>query len=90
MPIDWNSLIQNPDFIMFPMFALMGFVALGVIGLIQWRRVQQTKYNAYLKERLIERGFTAEEIVNVVKAGEPCVRRREFVRGKAVGGAAVC
>ena len=69
MPIDWNSVVQNPDFILFPMFLSGGLVALGIVIAFQWRRAQQAKYNFYLKERLIERGFSADEIIRVVSAG---------------------
>lgn len=41
-------------------------IILGVTIAIQWRRVQQAKYDAELKLRMIERGFTAEEIKTVI------------------------
>ena len=62
-------MVQHPDYIIFAMFLSGGLVVLGIVIAFQWRRVQQAKYNYYLKERLIERGFSADEIIRVVKAG---------------------
>ncbi len=66
---DWNSLIQNPDFLEFSVIVVGSFIVLGVVAIIQWRIAQQAKYDAYLKERLIERGYSPNEIIAVVKAG---------------------
>jgi hypothetical protein len=68
--IDWNTLLQkSPDlFPLLVMFGVTGLVAMTAVIAVQWRKAQQARYNAYLKQRLIERGFTAEEIVNVVQA----------------------
>lgn len=69
MPIDWNALLQNPDFFLFPIFATMGFIVLGSVVAIQWRKAQQAKYDAYLKQRLVESGFAADEIRSIVNSG---------------------
>ena len=69
MPVNWNSLVQNPDFLPFFVVIVGSFIVLGVVAIIQWRIAQQAKYDAYLNERLIERGYSANEIITVVKAG---------------------
>ena len=46
-----------------------GGVVLGAIIVVQWRKVEQAKAEAHLKEQMIERGFTADEIIRVVNAG---------------------
>ncbi len=68
--IDWNVLLQKPD--VFPMmlgFGTTAIVILGVTIAIQWRKAQQAKYDAQVKEQMIARGFTADEIKKVVNAG---------------------
>jgi Tfp pilus assembly protein PilN len=68
--IDWNALLQKPDIL--PMLLVFGtttIVILGVTMAIQWRKAQQAKYEAQLKEQMIARGFTADEIKKVVSAG---------------------
>ncbi len=68
--IDWNTLLQQPDALgMLIGLGSMTIIILGVTIAVQWRKVQQAKYNAELKERMIERGFTAEEIERVINAG---------------------
>jgi len=71
--IDWDSLLRE-DFgtVVLPIFVLLGTV--GVIGLAaiiapQWRKTQQAKSEARLKEQMIERGFTADDIIKVINAG---------------------
>ncbi len=68
--IDWNTLLQQPDAIgMLIGLGSMTIIILGVTIAVQWRKAQQARYNAELKERMIERGFTAEEIERVINAG---------------------
>ncbi len=68
--IEWNSLLADPGLVVvFAVWAIVGLVVLGAIIAIQWRKVQQAKNEAGLKERMIERGFTADEIVSVINAG---------------------
>jgi hypothetical protein len=65
--IDWNTLLQSPDTLVTLVVPIMTvLVILGVTIAIQWRRVQQAKYDAELKLRMIDRGFTAEEIKTVI------------------------
>ncbi len=68
MSIDWNSLIQNPVFFESSVIVLGGVLVFASIAVVQWRIAQQAKCDAYLKERLIERGFEAHEIIKVVNA----------------------
>ena len=78
--VDWNSLLHEPD--MLPIMLVTGFA--GIIGLAaiiapQWRKAQQAGNEARLKERMIERGFTADEIKTVINAS---------AEGKRVAGVA--
>jgi hypothetical protein len=67
--IDWNSLFADPDLVVvFAVWAVVGGVVLGAIIAVQWRKVRQAEHEARLKERMVERGFTADEIIGVVNA----------------------
>ncbi|MHC4696293.1 MAG: hypothetical protein ACYTFA_06095 [Planctomycetota bacterium] len=70
--IDWNALLSGPDVV--PILMVTGFA--GIIGLVaiivpQWRKAKQAGDEARLKERMIERGFTADEIETVITASAP-------------------
>ena len=65
--IDWNTLLMEKDalvMIMGPTAAVL--IILGSVIAIQWRKVRQAEHDARLKERMIERGFSAEEIERVM------------------------
>ncbi len=68
--IDWNTLLKEPDVL--PLLVLVptfGIVGLAAIVAPQWRKAQQANAEARLKERMIERGFTADEIISVIDSG---------------------
>ena len=68
--VNWNSLLANPDLlVLVAVWAIVGGVVLGAIIAVQWRKVEQAKAEAHLKEQMIERGFTADEIIRVISAG---------------------
>ncbi len=90
MPIDWNAVVQAPDFFVFPVLISVGLIVLGIVVTVQWRKVQQAKYGMYLKERLIERGFSADEIVNIVNAGAPPERTTRTKRRQSFCKQAPC
>ena len=68
--IDWNSLLHNTD--MLPLLLVIGSttaVLLTAIIAVQWRKAQQASYEAVLKQQMIGRGFTAEDIKVIIDAG---------------------
>ena len=68
--IDWNSLLQQPDLLApVAVLTVTAVVVLGIVIAIQWRKVKQAKAATRLKEQMIERGFTADEIIGVINAG---------------------
>ena len=80
--IDWNALLQTPDaLIALVMPVTFVLIILGVTIAIQWRKVQQAKYDAELKLRMIERGFTAEDIKTVISTSTGRNPRRIGVCG---------
>ena len=79
--IDWNTLLGDRELLtVVVVWAIVGIVVLGIIIAIQWRKVQQSKRDADLKERMIERGFTADEIVSVINAGTSRGKPRESAK----------
>ncbi|HUU84902.1 MAG TPA: hypothetical protein VM243_15490 [Phycisphaerae bacterium] len=71
--IDWNSVLVNEPAVLIvcALWVVVGLIVLAAIIAVQWRKVQIAKENAALKQQMIERGFTAEQIVNVIQAGAP-------------------
>ena len=69
--VDWNSLLLDEPYLLavVAVWVLVAGVVLGAIIAVQWRKVQQAKYEAGLKEQMLERGFTADEIISVINAG---------------------
>ena len=79
--IDWDSLLRD-DFgmVVLPIVVLIvtvGAVAFAAIIAPQWRKTLQVKSEARLKEQMIERGFTADEITKVIYAGVSKGRPKE-------------
>lgn len=76
--IDWNALFADPGVVAaVAAWLIVGSVVLGVFIAIQWRKVRQAECDARLKEQMIERGFSADEIVRVVDAGAAHSRARK-------------
>ena len=62
--IDWNALVQSELFPVTIFLTVTGLVAITAIIAVQWRKAQELR----LKEKMIDRGFTADEIDRVVSA----------------------
>ena len=62
---DWGELLEMPTLI----FLVGGVIAVTAIVATQWRQAQKTSDNARLKEQMIQRGFSADEIERVINAG---------------------
>ena len=68
--IDWTSLLgDGPGLPVLMLITVGGVIGLAAIIAPQWRKARESTNDAHLKLRMIERGFTAEEIVSVVNAG---------------------
>ncbi len=69
--VDWNRLIapQDAPFVVFLLF--VAICVLTALGTRTWYKTQQL----HLKDKMIERGFTPEEIVAVINAGRDAGRR---------------
>ena len=72
--IDWNTLLQNTDVVpLVCIFGIGGLISLSAIIAVQWRKAYETR----LKEKMIDRGFTADEIVRVIGAHVSEKQRRQ-------------
>ena len=71
--IDWNRIIapQDAPFVIFLLF--VAICVMTALGTRTWYKTQQL----HLKEKMIDRGFTAEEIVAVINAGRYAGQRPE-------------
>ena len=63
---DWLKSIDPAAFV----FIMSGVVAVAAIGFPQWRQVRQNESTSRLKQKMVDRGYSADEIERVLKAGE--------------------
>ena len=62
----WSQILEPRTLV----FVMCGAVGLTAIILPQWRRVREVEASTRLKHKLIDRGFSADEIERVLKAGD--------------------
>ena len=63
---DWSRILKPETLI----FLMAGVVAVSAIVFPQWRQVRQIEASNRLKQKMIDRGSSADEIERVLKAGE--------------------
>jgi hypothetical protein len=49
-------------------FTVVGLCSAAIVAFVQWRKIEQHRLEAILKQKMIERGMTADEIVDVIQA----------------------
>ena len=47
---------------------IIGIIVISVVGMIQWRKFRQAGMDAALKQQMLDRGMSAEEIAQVLSA----------------------
>ncbi|MCH7591411.1 MAG: hypothetical protein IH989_01345 [Planctomycetes bacterium] len=62
---DWSQLFKMPTLA----YVACGITAIFAIALPHWRRVREVEASSRLKQKMIDRGYSAEEIERVLKAG---------------------
>lgn len=67
--IDWNRFLNGEIFPLILFLSVGGLVVVIAIVARQWRQVRVAESEAGLKMRMIERGFSAEQIDQVLRAG---------------------
>ncbi len=68
-------------------------IVLGILWLIvysvmeEWRKVRVAEQNAILKKEMLERGFSADDIVRVIRNGGPGDKMAVVIKAKPDAGA---
>ena len=72
---EWGELFTKLPGILFITFIFGGWVIVGVVRAFtdNWRKVREAEQVAALKQSMIEKGMSVDEIERVVKAGGPKV-----------------
>ena len=65
--IDWQPILEGdgPPVLV---FGIAGIVIVAVVAMIQWRRVRIGEAEASVKMRMIERGYSPDQIEQVLRA----------------------
>lgn len=75
-----TPMLASGEEVAIAMFVMSGVVAVVWVVSNQWRRHRELAYNARLKQLMIERGMTADEIERVVHASP--AEMKDFLRKK--------
>lgn len=69
----WNSLIENTPAILAITFIFGGWVMVAVVRSFtdSWRKVREAEQVAALKQSMVDKGMSADDIERVLKAGVP-------------------
>ena len=62
----WSQLLEPKTLV----FVMAGVVAVSAIVLPHWRRVREVEASSRLKQKMIDRGYSADEIERVLNAGD--------------------
>lgn len=63
---DWRSILEPRTLV----FIVMGVVGFSAIFIPHWRRVREVEASTRLKLKMLDRGFSADEIERVINAGD--------------------
>ncbi len=82
--IDWQPILEGGNGPPLLVFVASGIVIMAVVAMVQWRRVRIAEAEASLKMRMVERGYSPEQIAQVVqtkidKAKRGRCRENEFL-----------
>ena len=69
--IGWNGFINGPGLPVVARWSLIGLVVITTLVTWRWRQVRITEAEVSLKLRMIERGYSADEVERVLRAGLP-------------------
>ena len=79
--IDWQPILVGGIDPPLLVFIALGLVIVAVVGLVQWRRVRIGEAETSLKIRMIERGYTPEQIGHVLQTKMVTARHMRWRRG---------
>ncbi len=66
--IDWQPILEGSEGPPLLVFCVAGIVIVAVVATIQWRRVRIAEAEASMKMRMIEHGYTPDQIDQVLRA----------------------
>jgi hypothetical protein len=71
--MSWEAFWEHGAAIAFVVFVFGGSTIAGIAVKLanNWRKVRESEHAAALKQSMIERGMSAEEIERVLNAGKP-------------------
>jgi hypothetical protein len=64
-------------------FLFSGATVVAIIGIFQWRKIEQRRMEAALKQEMLERGMSADEIVRVIEASQIKPERHESEKARS-------
>lgn len=69
----WGKLADNLPAILCVTFIFGGWVMVAIVRSFteSWRRVREAEQTAALKQSMVEKGMSAEDIERVLRAGKP-------------------
>ena len=76
--IDWQPILEGNDGPPLLVIIATGLFVVAVVGMIQWRRVRIAEAEASLKMRMVERGYSPEQIGQVLQTKMDKARRGRF------------
>ncbi len=65
--IDWQPILEGSNGPPLLVFLACGIVIIAVVAMVQWRRVRIAEAEASLKMRMVERGYSPEQIAQIVQ-----------------------
>lgn len=69
--VDWNQFLNGDVFPGVVISAITALIIVIWVVVVQWRRVRIAEADVGLKLRMLERGYSADEIAKVLDAGIP-------------------
>jgi hypothetical protein len=80
---DWNTYVREGDFAGLVVCIIMAIIVITALALWHWSKVRIAEAELRLKERMVDRGFSPEEIERVFATGSSKRRGRRHLRSEA-------
>lgn len=84
-PLSWQGFVDGDMFPLIVFLVVGAFVLIVSVLAVQWRRVRVAETEGAIKMRMIEKGYSADEIERVVRSALPRKRDRKRQSSDFVG-----
>jgi hypothetical protein len=74
--IDWDKFVNGDVFPVMVVWTVIAIMIVIWVVAVQWRRVRIAEADVGLKLRMLERGYSADEIAKVLEAGVPAKEQK--------------